>query len=284
MGARWTYLTTVGQPPWSGGYGSYTITAVGDTMINGTACSVLDLPSGLDCGFPGVWAPVTQVYTYSSGDSVFWYDPYSDSFDLLFAFNAQANDQWRIPFALDLGDVWLMDTLTYVVSAVDVVPILGVDSRRITYQWTSQGIIFDLGGQGQIVERFGDLAYMFPWRNTACSDGTFEGPLLCYSDPEFNWPEPGVPCEVWLGSEGHHQPDLRIFPTVLERGEVITVLTGELEPAALDIQIMDLTGRIVKTHVANAPVSYLDVDEAGAFLLTVRSGQGVLVVQRILVH
>lgn len=284
LGARWTYLTEFGQPPWTGGYGSYTITAAGDTMINGRTCSVLDLPSGLDCGFPGVWTVLTQVYTYSSGDSVFWYNPYSDSFDLLFAFDVHANDQWRIPFAIDLGDVWLFDTLTYTVSALDTVSISGTLARRITYGLTAQGTIFAVSSQGQIVERLGDLAYMFPWRYNGCSDGTFEGPLLCYSDPNFNWPVPEVPCDIWLGSADHRRPELKIFPTVIERGGSITVSMKDLLPSAFEIEILDPLGRLIRAQTANTPVTYMAIDQPGAFVLVARSEKGILGVQRIVVH
>jgi hypothetical protein len=52
LGATWTYLTTVWQPPWTGGYGQYTVSVTGDTVLIGETCSIIHFPPFTDCGFP----------------------------------------------------------------------------------------------------------------------------------------------------------------------------------------------------------------------------------------
>lgn len=106
-GAVWHYTY------YSGGWGIYvsymTMTVIGDTLIDGRNCSILNLVG------PGDSIPYYNAlyYTYQSNDTVFLYD--GTQFRMLYNFNVVPGDSFETYTPHDIGLCWGEDPTTQVV-------------------------------------------------------------------------------------------------------------------------------------------------------------------------
>jgi|GEM_PF-3583237 len=278
IGARWVYEASwVSPPPFNDPHWMYPVYVTGDTVIAGRTCSIVHFPAGTDCMFPGM---ELDVYTHVSGDSVFRYDPNTGVSDLIMAFNAQPGDGWSVP--VNTWDGQPFDTMNYLVASTDTLLVQGHALRRLN--WTAHSQLGNVGvfTEGRSAERFGDMNYMFSW--VICSDGTGMGPLLCYSDPEIQWPAPGVNCGTWLALPEVEHPHMHVSPTLVERGAPITVSTDAPPADRARVEVLDLLGRTVDRVPVMASATTVTVDNSGVFVIVLRTPDRPLARQRIVVR
>lgn len=169
VGAQWTYDQEGGI---------YTMTAVGDTVLNGHSCSIIQGSSTTIC-----WQ--SQAYTYQSGDTVFWSDDqYLPQFFELYRWNAQVGESW---------DVWTNGpvTVTYTVLATGTTTVNGQTLRTLDVEATDTQQAW-AQSSGVLIENIGDTLFMFPWLAAFC-DAMVPWPLRCYSDSALGtFLRPGV--------------------------------------------------------------------------------------------
>lgn len=275
IGPTWSYTQDV---QWNADSTVFTITAVGDTLINGASCSVLDFSGGISAcmGY--------RRFVTTRGDSVLFWEPIDSTFRTLYVFGLSPGEGWQTlvggGYFDDGGWVTVLDTLSFLVTSSDMVEINGLSLRRSTVQaiWSPF-----TGGQnmpisGTITERLGHSGFLFPWIDGAC-DFEFNGPLRCYADPDITWMNPQFPqCDLGVGVEEHDGAQIAIQPTVVRQGETILVSS----PAGT-VEVFDASGRAVSSSTTSGKLS-LTLHRSGSYVLRLTSERGERSVERVFVH
>ena len=190
------------------GSGFYKIELGTDTLIQNKNCQKYLIkkytfhqqPGGIYLQGPIINLP--HEYTYSSGDTVFYYK--NDKFYTLFNFSASVGDEWIIndepipfPSCDSISRVEVIDT--------GEIEINGV-SRRTVLLHTIEGS--PMGIDGWIVENIGPIGsqYLFPTGRN-CNDSTIicfeQHSFKCYQDSLIGLFNPsGIDCEYLLNHVG----------------------------------------------------------------------------------
>ncbi|MCC6839522.1 MAG: T9SS type A sorting domain-containing protein [Flavobacteriales bacterium] len=282
VGAKWTYQATTGQWPWTDTYWDHHVIATGDTVVDGRPCSVLQCPLSDAWPFFPLYTDTVEVYMSMAEDSLFFRTAQDSTFKLLMNFQATTGDTWDIPMAYSGdGGTTVHDTITYVVTATDTLWYNGLPLRRIYYQASTQFILFLSFQEGIFVERLGDMHYMFPWYSPWVSDGMSFTGLKCYMDPLFNWPAPGVPCDIWLGQEQLTADQFTIRPSV---AAVNTLFTVETAMGTGRLTIHDALGRPLFSAPVTRNITTFTLPAAGVYFVRFVPAEGSTRTQRIVVY
>ncbi|MBP8822444.1 MAG: T9SS type A sorting domain-containing protein [Flavobacteriales bacterium] len=282
VGAEWTYQATTGQWPWTDTYWDHHVAVVGDTVIDGRPCSVLECPlsDAWPC-FP-LFTATVDVYMTLANDSLLFRTAQDSTFKLLMDFQATAGDTWDIPMAFtEDGGNTVHDTITYVVTSTDTLWYNGLPLRRIHYHTSTQFTLFLNFQEGVFVERIGEMHYLFPWYSPWVSDGMGFTGLKCYTDPLFNWPSPGVPCDIWLGGAAFTAGPFTIRPTVAAAGALFTV---EAVSGTGQLMIHDALGRPFSTVAVGSGPTTFTLPAAGVYFARYTVAEGTIRTQRIVVY
>lgn len=181
LGAEWYFNLSsfMGSP-----YGYYRMSVVGDTLIQGNACSIIT-PQYL--GGNG-----QDQYVYEDNGVVYWYNQALGAFTTLYDFNA------------DVGESWVCDVDTcsfeIVVNSIDEVVWEG-------HSYRVQNVVMAAGGElfynyyGHIIEGIGSDDGLFPYPY-ACESSIYDGPypnyLRCYLvDDELLYHEGEYDCDEY---------------------------------------------------------------------------------------
>ena len=241
VGAQWTYTqTAVFAPPFDSTL--FILVCTGDTVIQGRDCSIIEQIAG--------WPTCMgyERYLSVSGDSVLMWNTALNGFTPLHVFNAPVGSSWQtlIP---DPAFPPQSDTIAWTVTATGSTVIDGqtlqtmelLPSIGIPDGWVPTG--------GTVVERLGDMAYLFPWIYGVC-DGDVIAPLRCYEDPDISWLNPlFAQCDLSTGMPEVGSPGpLLLTPSVAPVGESMSVTC----PGAIALEVMDAHGRLI---AASAPIS-----------------------------
>ena len=270
IGATWTYTQHFAFAPDSG---LFIIESVGDTLIQGVNCSILEHTQGASGCMP------FHRYVAAVGDSVSFWSSNASSFQTLYVFSAPIGTSWSM--RADFNDSWPnTDTLTLTVLNTGYLIVDGMNLRTIEVDVeVTQNNATASFGTITIVERLGCLTYLFPWLSGVCDMET-NNPLRCYSDPDITWLNPQFPqCELSVGiAEQRTPPLLTAWPTVAALGGPIHLTSdrGLLE-------LFDATGRKVLERTTSGSTT-LEPDRPGTYLLRFTSRIGEVAHQRIVVH
>lgn len=256
-GATWTYDQEDS---------TYTMTVVGDTVLNGQACSIIAGSSPSIC-----WQ--SHAYTYQNGDTVFWSDDqYLPQFFELYRWNAQVGESW---------DVWVDGpvTVTYTVLSTGTTTVNGQTLRTLNVEATDPQMQW-AQSSGVLIEHIGDTLFMFPWLAAFC-DAMVPWPLRCYTDTALGtYMRPGITdCALGNGIAEPH-PDLLLVarPTLAAMGEPIHLTCDRGV-----IELFDPTGRRVLERTTLGATT-LEPDRPGTYLLRFTSRIGEVAHQRIVVY
>lgn len=255
-GAVWTY-DQMG--------GIYTMNVVGDTVLNGHACSIIEGSTPSAC-----WQ--SHAYTYQSGDTVFWSDDaYLPLFFELYRWNAQPGESW---------DVWVNGpvTVTYTVLATGTTTVNGQALRTLNVEATDTQLQW-AQSSGVLVEHIGDTLFLFPWLAAFC-DALVPWPLRCYTDDDLGtFMRPGVTdCDAGVGIPEPFGPTALLAPTLATTMEPVRVL-GDARVE----EVLDAAGRRVAVDLTEDRRSFR-LDRAGTYIIRLRDRSGGAVQQRIVVH
>ena len=155
-------------------YGAYVkIEKVGDTLINGINCDVLQKTRiGYDYS-SSFWDTVNLGREYTcvslNGDTVFCFR--NNHFYILYAFNAVPGNTWYVG-----GNNINCDTIGKI--RVDSIGTEIINSDTLRYLWTSPYANSRYSFSGKIIEKLGCFGYMFP-EPTCAVDGNEGGPFRC---------------------------------------------------------------------------------------------------------
>lgn len=197
VGATWYFTQTF----FSSSDISYTKVEVEkDTIVLGKNCSKLI------GNFDGcMWK---SQFMYESNDSVYFYHPTNNKFEMLFDFGATAGDIWKIPNYSENFGVGGADTTELFVDSVGMIIVSG-ESLRVIYtkQINSSSSNYEFGGA--IIEKIG-ASYMFP-SYFACDP--VPGDIRCYSDGVIDYKTINFVCDAQhVGLEDENLAAINISP------------------------------------------------------------------------
>ncbi len=153
---------------------SYTVfQSIKDTVINSILCKKI-IKSNTTCDL----RPISE-YTYKEDGRVYFYDVFSNQFNLLYDFNKLSGETWFIRVNDPAN---YCDSLLVLVNNVTVQDINGVLLKNLSVSIfnTTSFVGFD----GVINEKYGHSRNMFPYNGSSC-DMEFNNGLRCYSDLVF---------------------------------------------------------------------------------------------------
>lgn len=268
IGAKWTYEEHYAFIPDSN---LVVIESIADTVFQGRTCKVLETTGDIYC------TPEYR-YVYASNDTVYFWEPVSGFFSKLHIMNAVPGQQWDMRVSAPNFNLALVAGVT--VGSVSTTVIDGLTLRTQTQSVDVPGMAYF--GTGNVIERLGDLRYLFPWGTGAC-DGDYITTLRCYEDPDISWINPLLPqCDLITGIGEHSAASaLRIVPSLTEVGTPIVLSTTDASMRSY--RVADMTGRTIATGTLVNGTATLLLDQAGAYMV-MPEPMGAFAAQRIVVH
>ncbi len=179
VGAEWYYEMSWA---WGNDIGYRILYCDSVVNIKGKNCQKINIGY---CTCNTHFCPV--LYSYESNDTVYFYNPDFDTFEVLYNFNAQAGDQWLIRTKDWEG---IIDTVTIRVDSVGSIQINGTLLKKLfvtyyyRYKWPDQNWINSYSKSSKIIEQIGDLFYPIniDEKVLAICDLDFLYSLRCYED------------------------------------------------------------------------------------------------------
>lgn len=271
VGAKWTYKQGSCCGPDSN---LAVIEAIGDTLIDGRICTELAVEQG--------WfgCHVFLPYFTESNDSLFFHDPLTEQFQLLFRWDAVPGDAW---FTAISSTFTLGDTLDWTVVDTGRVVINGIELRTWQVDVIARNMVYN-AAIASVTERLGPFGTPFTWVFNACDGETFLQ-LRCYEDNDITWQNPSVPqCALSVGLEEYAQfPAPMIAPSIVAPGDLITVTTDAPWPSGSMLVVLDASGRLVSEQFL-VPSITLSIDTPGAYIIRSSSPAGLVALARIIVR
>lgn len=275
MGAKYyhsvaNFMGSSGNSP----YGVQVSEVIGDTIIAGKNCRVLDT----------WWLPGCEgrEFTYEEEGRVYLYDEESGSFGLVFDFNKGAGEFWWVPVCSYWFGEIPADSMQIFVDSVGLTHVNGMAIRTQFVTWTHPW--FNYMDHTKIYEGIGNApAIYFFWGSGVTAD-FFLHTFNCYESPThgiFNFVG-GQPCGVYtaVGEAQAEVEQLRLYPN--PAGESLKVELPEGGRGRL--ALYDAQGKLLKMQYLDVvpEVWPLDVSAlpAGMYLLLYRSEGGTTALGR----
>jgi len=265
IGAKWYYDERFA---FSGNVNYVLYSSVKDTLFKGQNCRKITKRHDFVC----LDRPSFELM-FDRNDSVFFYDPKLDTFQLLYRFNANTNDSWTLKIHEVLTG--RNDTLNIFVDSTGSM-IANNQTLRLLYvtyfvRYENDSARYN----STIVEKFGDLLFMFnyyPFSNLAC-DGNWTNGLRCYEDSTlglYHFASMDSCSYIWTGIDSGIKENLIIYPNPFD--EEIQV-SGLNEPATYTI--IDMDGRVVESGVINDFPIVTKYLSKGVYLMRISNSKGI---------
>ena len=281
QGAEWHYNYSS-----IGGGGFIKINYINDTIIDGHNCQKLvperylfTVDQYYNIIFLGT-AYLQPRFTYSSGDTVFYYN--NNQFYVLYNFGAQVGDSWSL--GVDTNQMMCDSSYTY----VDSIGTIDINSQ--TFRWISLSGVDNSSVvlRGKAIERFGSASgYLFPVEDNCDSNIVFDFDDIsfgCFEDTSFSLYNVTLEdCEYLLSlSEITSQEIKSVFYPNPTKG-IIRIENSELR--IQDISVFDIYGREVSVNWSLS-LSKCEIDLSpypkGLYLIKLTTAKGVRVEKIVL--
>tara|TARA_R110002050_G_scaffold200591_1_gene335482 strand:- start:23564 stop:24505 length:942 start_codon:yes stop_codon:yes gene_type:complete len=277
VGATWHYNYTE-----QGDTGFVKIESTHDTIILGQNCQALKLWE--TCKFHGEnrisQTGDYEVYLHTSMDSVFLYHAFIDSFQLLYAFNAQVGDSWS--FVLGKTNSSTVDTVQIEVDSIYTETINGQLLRNLAVSYTIDS--YNAINQPKVTnshfsEIIGDDNFLFNFPGNPSDlicDGLDPSRLRCYSDNAFGSFATGIvdSCShygAYVGVEELDFKDLTLWPNPV----ICTLQIENNFNSSSEVNLYDITGSLILTQKFSAKKTALQLDlselPSGIYFVKVKS-------------
>lgn len=253
-GTTWTYFYEFNPPfPDQPNTANIDFAITGQTVLNGTECSKMEVPEGEDNPFVHL-SVVAPYYFYESNDSVFYATDYDPTFRLAYDFNAEAGDSWLFHVPVEEFDV--VDTFLVTVTDVSTTIIDGEELRvlNLTYDNISpvaHTYILQNPIDITVTERLGSPVLFFvpvgeSGGEVSVSEGPFNIALQCYASETLNYINPDFESCVLSTNEQAQNSDLKVYPNPAETDLFVRIPT--LQNRIDRLEIYDLHGRLVQDY------------------------------------
>jgi hypothetical protein len=229
------------------------IESIGDTLIDGITCKILQKTMVFNDGFSSEIETVDlgKEFTYEDEKVIYYHR--LGQFYVLYDFNAEAGDYWMIAGNGSFNE--LCDSTAYAIvdSTISLsINTIDLDGFYVSYPDTANWYMF-----GPVFEKLGNLSYMFPEPIGCVFDAYEGGTLRCYSDSEFGlYQKDTTPCDYiyMLNSipDKESQFNVQIHPNPANNDLFITA------NVPVKFIIYDVSGRKIKAYDENyADIQYL---------------------------
>ncbi|MEY4792120.1 MAG: hypothetical protein RIT34_927 [Bacteroidota bacterium] len=268
QGSTWHYKNVYAV--WPGPSGSVvedylSITANGDTTIEGHLCTKLQYNQSLFCV-----DNQSVKYTYYANDTVYFYDQVLNTYQTLYNFSATVGDTWDIRVPDNFGE----DTISVRIDSVNIININGINLKRQFVTYTTHFTdIEDFEYQSVVIERIGDLHFLFnlnPEWSYAC-DATIITGLRCFEDnivAQFSTGiSPSCTYVAYAGTNEIAAPHITIFPN--PSSDFIEL--SNPDQTVYSYEIFDLSGKLVQ-HGSATDFIDLSLVQTGSYSLKLSSG------------
>jgi hypothetical protein len=278
VGSTWHYTM---KYPFEPGESFFLIESVETVMLQGKECSKLVKNYAPECFLQ----PKTE-YVYEEDGVVYFWSDIIDDFQILFDFNAQSGDMWKI-YINDFppGN---FDSVRVHVGNTGFTEINGEQLRYLNLiynpYYSNTFFWFD-----SVVERVGSIdSYLFNHRSShvfVC-DFPYPAGLRCYEDEVLGLYSTGIAdsCNEVLTHVKIPEaiPLVHIFPNPA-KDYLIIENSGDHE---LQYQLLDINGRVVIQGLINAGKRKLDLSaiRKGVYFLAVNDQKAYNSVRKIVVY
>ena len=208
IGSEWYYDE---QFAFSGNIDYIKFTSEGYAWMGEKLCKKITKRHKLECND----RPEIE-YVYSSNDTVFFYDPHIEKFQILYAFDAEKSDSWNILVDNENDQT---DTIVVTVDSVSTIQINNKNLKQlfVTYKQSNGNYVT---AKSTIIEAIGDLQYMFnwyPWYAGAC-DANFTMGLRCFNNSLIGNYSTGIAesCDFISSSTIYQASNFKIYPNPVE--------------------------------------------------------------------
>jgi hypothetical protein len=249
------------------------IASNGDTTIQGKLCNRLQINTPIMCG-----DGQATKFTYYSNDSVYFFEPAYNSFQLLYHINATIGDSWfiRVP---DMNEE---DTISVHVNSTDIINLNGVSLKRLQVSYVTHfDNLLNYSYDSEIIERIGDTRYLFnlfPEWSYTCDESYITG-LRCYEDPSMPLYSTGLAstCDFqsYIGLEEQAIDQQIIYPNPSSN----VVYLSTVNDLELSYEIFDLLGHSMLNGRTTSEINISSL-KSGSYLLFT-SDNGLVKSQKI---
>ena len=276
VGASWTYKETSVS---SSDSNLFIMSVAADTLVLGRNCQRLQVDAGYTVCYP------FYDLVHFDGDSLWILNRQDSTFMLLHVYNAVPGQTWSAEITHPVGGY--SDTISWEVLDTGSIVLNGVSLRTLDATTTSATgyLAPNCWPHCTLIERLGSFRYLFDFPIGFC-DAEGIGDLRCYSDSTITWQNPDVPqCALGTSVPELNAQGFRVAPTLLERGEALTVDLGDrLDAEGLTVRLTDLSGRMVREALIAGTRTTLQVDASGAFLVVLLKNGRPIGRQRVVVR
>jgi hypothetical protein len=254
--AVWHYEQINIQPPFDEDYNKFS--TIGDTIILGEPAKIiLEERVTLNGTF------TNEIFMKSDSNRVYLFDSISNSFKLIYDFNALPGDTIEVFCPERVGD----STITIVVDSVSTININGT---VLGLQHVSQTAMAYYYMSGIIIENIGWTGFMFPLSTLA--DPPYGGALRCFQNDSIGlYKLSTVDCDYLTGIKPiHNSKNLSVYPN--PANDVISVsVAKELDLKNVVLTLVDISGRTVLTQTIKSTETTVDINylQKGVYLLKI---------------
>lgn len=238
VGATWYYTQTFAI---NGDTSFVKIESIGDTIIGGNNCKIL-LSNVTTCAGEEV-----RNYIWNNGNQVYFFE--NNGFELLYDFDADAGYEWEI-----IKDFFgENDTISIHVDSINFENYDGVQLKELYVTISSNIWGYIPATSNKIIERIGDMHFLFPWLNAICDDN-FAGPIRCYEDSviSLSFSDVFQTCDYTTDviSLPFSQKSYTVFPNPISNMGILMLI----EPLKYntDFEILNSFGERVYSGILNA--------------------------------
>jgi hypothetical protein len=268
-GAVWHYKFDT-NPPFRIGYEE--IKAVGDTMLQGHQCTILERRNaGYDWFTHSVYDYISgREYVYSDSDKVYLWK--YNSFYILYDFGASPGTRWTLAF----DNIYTTDSLAVIVVDSVGVETIGSEPLRTLYVHTDSGYYSFMSYI--IREKLGGLYHMFPYF-TGLTGPEYPGPMRCYYDNNFGLYQLSMdPCDTiytGMNNQFSNEENSLVYPNPVVSNSVLR--WNCTDGAEYTIEFFDDAGKKVKVlKVISYEIEICQSDfKSGCYFFKIMSGSNL---------
>ena len=234
------------------------VESIKDSIIQGKSCHQLSLSGGHLCNYH-----VPTAFVYSEDSVVYFLTEETNRFEKLYDFTTKKDSSWTIKYRLPFESY--DDSVQVKVDSIGKKEINGRDLKLLYVTYYNNTSIPGGARKSMIVEKIGDINYMFNW--FTCIDGQVAFGLRCYQDPTFGvyttWIAPS--CTATEVPEYPKSTLLNLYPNPTS-----TILNVELLHTS-NYEIIEIGGRIIRKNSLEKGLNSIDVRhlKAGIYFLQV---------------
>jgi hypothetical protein len=180
LNAKWYFSQSFA---WNDNTEYLTIESTGDTIIQGKNCKVLEKKGELSCTYYN-----EKDFVYREKGIVYFYSPLTNNFQILYNHNAQKDSFWTNVFSISFPFTTsnLIDTVQVTVDSVSNILVNDFDLK--TYYVTYRSLNKNYENwryQGLIIEKIGDVSFLFNFQEAGTFCEINEKGLKCYEDDQL---------------------------------------------------------------------------------------------------